>query len=320
MPDSVASSGVERMSQRVHRAGPVGPCVMSAFADEFAAAAWQSACAVDYRAVPATTISACCGVVRRCTPRRDCSTQLGSAAGVINVPICAGLNGGRGAAAGQPKYRLAAVPQMRPWQAPMPQRVCSLASRQFAQRAHFADAHVFAAAQQAWRRRAACGRRPARRRLVRRAGEAPPARAERSTGCSALRRAESGRGTLARSHRLQLWPPRRCHDPRSRLPRRASSTPPMPVHSPAASTPSTEVRCSSSTTIAPAAPIAQPSAYASVIFGTRPIATGDAIAIERDRRCWPRRIGHALDAALALRAARPRCRSSSAIRRTRASC
>src|SRR3546814_1835903 len=39
------------------------------------------------------------------------------------VPIRAGLNGGRGAAGCQPNKACAAPPQMRPWQAPMPQRL-----------------------------------------------------------------------------------------------------------------------------------------------------------------------------------------------------
>src|SRR5207253_6033013 len=43
------------------------------------------------------------------------------------VSIRVGENGGRGAGVGQSNRKLVAAPQIRPWQAPMPQRLWSLA-------------------------------------------------------------------------------------------------------------------------------------------------------------------------------------------------
>ncbi|MGV8560182.1 FAD/NAD(P)-binding oxidoreductase, partial [Pseudomonas aeruginosa] len=51
--------------------------------------------------------------------------------GACQGRICgsaARLNGGRGAGGVQPNRNCAALPHIRPWQAPMPQRLCSLAS------------------------------------------------------------------------------------------------------------------------------------------------------------------------------------------------
>ena len=48
----------------------------------------------------------------------------------LSVPTRAGESGGRGEGVCQPHKCCAAAPQTRPWQAPMPQRVASLASVQ----------------------------------------------------------------------------------------------------------------------------------------------------------------------------------------------
>ena len=85
----------------------------------------------------------------------------------------------------------------------------------------------------------------------------------------ARRSAASDRARVRDAHRH-----RRCRAPHSAAiapSTLASSIPPMPVHSPAAKTSSSDVRCASSTRIAPSrSSIAQPSASASVTFGTRP--------------------------------------------------
>jgi hypothetical protein len=50
--------------------------------------------------------------------------SVGSA--LISEPTLTGKAGGRTESLSQPKRNCAAPPQIRPWQVPMPQRVCSL--------------------------------------------------------------------------------------------------------------------------------------------------------------------------------------------------
>jgi hypothetical protein len=52
--------------------------------------------------------------------------SVGSA--LISEPTLTGKAGGRTESLSQPKRNCAAPPQIRPWQVPMPQRVCSLAA------------------------------------------------------------------------------------------------------------------------------------------------------------------------------------------------
>ena len=61
-------------------------------------------------------------------------------------PNLAGNNGGRTDSMPQPRMNFAAAPQMRPWQAPIPQRDWSFASRQLANVTYVTEQNIFTAA------------------------------------------------------------------------------------------------------------------------------------------------------------------------------